>query len=204
MTFLDLFSFIKSLLESEVEVIASFLTGVVCTIMGLFAFRHLVLPRRSCDKELARKDLEIARQDAEIARGEAQVVSHESKMAAIEEKLARREGLIESMVEERKRLQEAAAAQNEAFDRLRAERSNLDASYADTASLTTECAALKERYAMLEAENNQLVLTQRSLEKSIQRLQSELALVEAELTHSAKWLQVFDEENARLSSQKPI
>ena len=37
------------------------------------------------------------------------------------------------------------------------------------------------------------------LEQAIKNLRTELAQVSDELAHSAKWLKLFDEENARLT-----
>ncbi len=54
-------------------------------------------------------------------------------------------------------------------------------------------------FALLEAENRQLAQDKPSLEKTVETLRTELVQVSGELAHKAKWLKVFDEENARLT-----
>jgi hypothetical protein len=53
--------------------------------------------------------------------------------------------------------------------------------------------------ARLEAENRDLAEAKQSLDGLVQGLRTELAQVKGELAHAAKWLKVFDEENARLA-----
>lgn len=197
MSLLEIWAFINRLLQSEPEVIAAFLVGVVCAIMGIFALRKWIFPRRDSEQELTRKDLEIARQDAELARREAQVVT-------LEEKIRDRQDLIEGMKEDRKRLQNALSAQEVVVTRLREEQERYRTSSAIAPSLATEYAAMQDRCVRLEAENGRFVLVKQSLEKDIRQLQADLAAVEAELAHSAKWLKVFDEEHSRLSSQESL
>jgi chromosome segregation ATPase len=153
MSLSEILSFLKTLLQSEAEVIASFVTGVICTVMGVFALRKWVFPRRDAVRELARLKAKLARQE--------EVVAH-----------------------------------------LREELSKFGSYTENRPSSAAEFAALWERCAWLENENRQLVLDKQSLEKTIQKLRTDISNIEMELAHLAKWLEKFDEENARLSESR--
>jgi chromosome segregation ATPase len=56
----------------------------------------------------------------------------------------------------------------------------------------------------LEAENKELAQGKQTLEKTVEKLQTELAQVRGELAHSAKWLKRFDEEIARLTQDESV
>jgi hypothetical protein len=58
--------------------------------------------------------------------------------------------------------------------------------------------------ARLEAENRELVQAKQSLDKTVESLRTQLAQVQGELAHAAKWLKVFDEENARLTERRSL
>ncbi len=59
-------------------------------------------------------------------------------------------------------------------------------------------AAALARCAELEAATNRLHQDKHSLEQTVAHLRTELTHVSGELAHSAKWLDVLGEENARL------
>jgi chromosome segregation ATPase len=171
-------AYITNLLRSEPEVIASFFMGVILTGVVVFALRRWVFSSRDADSELARKDAEIARKETEIARKDAQIARDEAKLASLEETLLKKDELVKS---------------------LRQENTALVASTKNGPSLPAEYAAAQARYAELECENRHLVQVKQSLEQTIEKLRTELAQVSDELAHSAKWLKVIDEENARLT-----
>jgi len=113
-----------------------------------------------------------------VARQDAQIIRVEAKLASLEGTLLEKDALVSS---------------------LRQENAILVGSSANNASLPAEYVTAPARCAYLEAENRQLVQVKQALEHAIENLRTELAQVSGELAHSAKWLKVFDEENARLT-----
>jgi chromosome segregation ATPase len=61
-----------------------------------------------------------------------------------------------------------------------------------------------EAWSRLEAENSKLAQGNQALENTVEKLRTELAQVRGELAHSAKWLKVFDEEIARLTTAESV
>jgi septal ring factor EnvC (AmiA/AmiB activator) len=179
----ELSSYLTGLFRSEPEVVAAFFMGVLLTGMLALALRRWVFPRPESKKKLAKKDAEIARREAEIARKDAQIAKVEAKLASLEGRLLEKVDLF--------------------TDFPQALTTSATSVVSDSPPPADPAAALA-RCAQLEAENRQLVQVKQSLEQTVERLRTELAQVTSELAHTAKWLRIFDEENARLSEDGPV
>src|SRR6266542_1285222 len=114
---LELFHFLTNLLRNEAEVIASFLVGVVITVIAAYTLRRWVFPHKETEADLAKKDAEIARKDAEIARKEAENVglikkieAEQEQTRAIKKKQQREKKLLQEKID---RLNEQCAQSKE-------------------------------------------------------------------------------------------
>jgi hypothetical protein len=168
----ELSEYFTSLLRSEAEVIASFLMGVLLTVMLAFSLRRLRSPGSDNALELVRKEAEIARKDTELARKDAQIAGFEARLASLEE---------EKLVAV-----------------LRRQDANRVPSPPNNQPVTEQFAALEARCARMEADNRQLKEAKQSVEEDAANLRMKLAHALSEADHWAKWWKVFDEENARL------
>lgn len=176
----DLSAYITSLLRSEPEVIASFFMGVLITGVVVFGLVRRGVLGRDSDGELSRKDAEIARKDTEVARKDAQIARLEARLEASGGVHQEKDGVVG-----RPRADNAVSTEGDP-------------------SLPAMLAAAHARCADLEAECRHAARVNRSLDQTVEELRAELARVSGELAHAAKWLRVFEEENARLAEEGPL
>lgn len=156
---------------------AAFLMGALLTAMLAFSLRRW-LPGRDIGVELVRKDAEIARKDTELSRKDAQIAGLEAKLAILDGRLLEEERHVTGL-----RRQNAALVDDSASSTISAER----------------YAAIEARCAKLSAENHQLQQDRQSIEADAADLRTRLKHALTEAAHWARWLKVYDEENARLT-----
>jgi len=89
--------------------------------------------------------------------------------------------------------------QIELFPNLSQENTASATSQASNALLAAGSGEIHVRCAQLDAENGRLMQVNKALEDIIEQLRKDLAQVSSELAHSAKWLRLFEDENARLT-----
>jgi len=116
----ELSAYLTSLLRSEAEVIASFIMGVLVTILLAFWLRRWMSSGSDAGVDLARKDAEIARKDAELARKDVQNAGLEAKLVILEKRLFEQELLVTSL-----RRQDEPSIDKTSYDRLKTENQEL-------------------------------------------------------------------------------
>src|SRR5262249_1446786 len=152
-------------------VVAAFFMGVILTGMLVFALRRWAFPRPESKRKLAKKDAEIARKEAEIAWKDAQIARVEAKLASLQGHLLDKVEL---------------------FTALHQENPTVTALRMGDPKPPADSATAQARCAQLEAENRRLVEIKQSLERTVERLRTEMTQVTSELAHTAKWLRIFD------------